>query len=291
VFFHPEGIALARRSSPAPEPVIDLLDFRPCSNDEQRPQALADLVREHGLRGQACVCVLQPSDYQLTQLEAPAVPDAEMRSAVRWRLKEFLTYRVEDAVVDACDIPPAKGRPGPRMMLAVAAPRRRVQAICQAVELAGLALTAIDIPEFALRNLAAQVHDQGGGVALVALSSAAGLITVTHDELLYLARGLEFGEQQLLANPAYADTLVLELQRSLDYYESQLATWPASRVLLAPTLGDRGQLLARMNEQMGLTSYAMELDQLVELRGEFRPELQARALYAVGAALRAEGAA
>jgi MSHA biogenesis protein MshI len=292
VYLSPNGVAVARRVDGAEEPVLDVLAVGDCADPSQWQAQLTRLVREHKLSGHSCVCVLHPSHYQMTQIEAPEVPAAEVRAAVRWRLKEFLSYRVEDAVIDAFELPQAKGRAGPRMMYAVAAPARTVQSLAAAVEGSGLELTAIDVPELALRNLAAQIPDQGGGIAIVSLGADSGLITISQDEHLYLARALEFGERQLETSPSgYGDALVLELQRSLDYYESQLAARPASRVLLAPMAGDRDGLLARMNEQMGTTSYAMDLGQLVELRGEASAEQQVLGFYAAGGALRQEAAA
>lgn len=285
-------MAIARRPNDATEPVIDLLEFRPCPDPAQWGATLAALVRDHGLKGLETVAVLDPGDYQLTQIEAPEVPPEELREAIRWRLKEFLTYRAEDAVVDGFEVPQAKGRPGSRMLFAVAAPKKTVARVAEALEVAGLEPAAIDIPELALRNLTAEVPDQAGGVALVTLEDASGLITITQAETLYLARALEFGQQQLESNPAaYGDSLVLELQRSLDYYESQLAGRPASRVLVAPLAGDRDGLLARMNEQMGMASFGLDLGQLVELSQDAPAELQAQGLCAVGAALRREAAA
>jgi MSHA biogenesis protein MshI len=280
-------VAVARRAGSEREPVIDLIDVRTCAGPSQWKSALGQMVREHGLSQHACVAVLDQSAYQLTQIEAPEVPAAEVRAAVRWRLGEFVAYPLEDAVVDAFELPPVSGRSGPRLMLAVAAPAHAVRPVVDALDAAGLAPEAIDIPELVLRNLAAQVPDQAGGVALVAVGDSGGLITISQGELLYLARALEFGGEQLRSDAdVYADNLVLELQRSLDYYESQLAARPASRVLLAPFDGDRDALLERMNTQMGLASYGLDLSQIVDCASEIPLDRQAQALYAVGGALR-----
>lgn len=291
VYLGDRCIAVARCPVSAGESVIDLVDVRPCAGSSQWDAVLGQLVREHRLAGCAAVAVLDTSAYQLSQIEAPDVPAAELRAAVRWRLKEFVTYRIEDAVVDAFELPSASGR-GARLMLAVAAPVRSVKPVVDALDAARLPIEAIDIPELALRNLAAEVPDQAGGVAVVALGADSGLITISQGESLYLARSVEFGAEQLLANPdGYADTLVLELQRSLDYYESQLASRPASRVLVAKFGGDRDALLERMNAQMGVGSFGLDLSQVVDCEADVPAEYQAQALLAVGAALRSEEAA
>lgn len=285
-----EGVAIAYRSGAA-EPTLEYLAHLPAADDAARAKALAQLVKTHGLSGCGCVCVLPPDTYQLTQLEAPDVPAEELRAALRWRLKEFINYRVEDAVVDAFDAPALKARQGQRMAFAVSTPADTVAVVVEAVKAAGLRLNAIDIPELALRNLAAEVPDQAGGVALVALSDYTGRITISQGDVLYLARNLDYGARQLADNPrGLYDNLGLELQRSLDFYESQLAGRPASRVLVAPMRGDRDGLLEHLNGQLGTGAYALDLAQIVELKAQAELELQAECLLAVGGALREETA-
>ena len=247
---------------------------------------------ECGLAGTPSVAVLSPDYYQITQVEAPQVPAAELRAALRWRLKEFLPYSIEEAVVDGFALPQAPGRSGPAMMLAVSAQARDVGRVAEALSGAGLATEAIDIPELSLRNLAARVPDQAGGVALVALGDSTGLITISQGEDLYLARNLDLGESHLRADAVSAvEHLALELQRSLDYYESQLASSPASRVLLAPFQGDRDVLLERLNEALVVPSFGLDLEQLLECGVDLPMEAPAVLLCAAGAALRARGEA
>ena len=70
--------------------------------------------------------VLRSDDYQLVLVEAPNVAPAELRAAMRWRLKETIDFSVEDAVIDIFEVP-AQNRGGQgRMMYAVAAQRSAV---------------------------------------------------------------------------------------------------------------------------------------------------------------------
>src|SRR5271170_4115289 len=70
--------------------------------------------------------VLRPEDYQLALIEAPDVPPAELRAAMRWRLKETIDFRVEDAVIDVFEVPDQNRGGHRRMMYAVAARRTAV---------------------------------------------------------------------------------------------------------------------------------------------------------------------
>lgn len=223
------------------------------------------------------------------QVEAPDVDPSELRAAIRWRIKDLIDYHIDDAVVDVFEVPDPQGRGGARMMFAVAARLRFVQEVVDTIEASGLRPQAVDVAELALRNLAARVPEQAGGVALIALGERRGLITVCQGDSLYLARNLEFGSRELLDDGELRyESLVLELQRSLDYYESQLAGIPASRILVAPMSGPREALVEYLNRQMGAAAYGLDLEQILELEAPVPAAVQTSGLYAVGAALRRE---
>jgi len=247
---------------------------------------LLDAANTHARRA---VLVLPHTDYQLLQIEAPDVDPAELRAAVRWRIKDLIDYHVEDAVVDVIDVPQPEGRSGPRHMYAVSARLNHVRASAEAVDDAELDLEAIDVAEMALRNLAELAPEQGGGVALVALARSGGLVVISRGETLYLARHLEFGTDVLGGEtPRYGDSLALEVQRSLDYYESQLSSVPASRVLLAPMGLDRSALLDQLQGQLAAPCFGLRVDQVMDIaEGVEEPE-DYPALLAVGGALRQE---
>ena len=56
------------------------------------------------------------------------MPPAELRAAMRWRLKDSIDFRVEDAVIDVFDVPDQNRGGHGRMMYAVAARRSAVDA-------------------------------------------------------------------------------------------------------------------------------------------------------------------
>ena len=62
-------------------------------------------------------------------LDAPDVPEAETKSAVRWRLKDFLDYPVDAATVDVIRIPPDPSAPTKaRSVFAVSARNEHIAA-------------------------------------------------------------------------------------------------------------------------------------------------------------------
>src|SRR5688572_26730648 len=89
-------IANVRRNG-AERPVVEFCSVHPSGNDEA--ETLQRLRREFHLERFRCATLLPAPQYQLQLLDAPNVPDAELKSAVRWKLKDFLEYPVESATV------------------------------------------------------------------------------------------------------------------------------------------------------------------------------------------------
>ena len=101
----------------AERPVVEF-----CSGHPYEADTLQHLRRELHLKRFRCSTLLPAPQYQLQLLDAPNVPDAELKSAVRWKLKDFLEYPVDSATVDVVQVPvdagaPTRGRAGIRRNL------------------------------------------------------------------------------------------------------------------------------------------------------------------------------
>ena len=55
--------------------------------------------------------LLMSADFQMHQVDAPSVPAAEMKTAVRWRVKDIIDYPLDAATVDVLDIPIDRNAP------------------------------------------------------------------------------------------------------------------------------------------------------------------------------------
>ncbi|NIR58009.1 MAG: agglutinin biogenesis protein MshI [Gammaproteobacteria bacterium] len=284
----PDGVALAHVRRNGGPPRLAVAEHRACSPG-QRDAVLGELVKAHRLQGAPSVVSLWPGDYHLLQVEAPDVEASELRSAVRWRIKDLIDFHVDDAVIDVFEIP-GQGQPGrARMMYTVAARTSTIRAGVELVASAGLDLQAIDIAELALRNISERLPEADQGLALLAFIADEVLLTLVRDGELYLSRSLEITPQALAAaGAASVDHVVLELQRSFDYYESHFGHGGIGAVRLGPGVEDGEGLGRALAEALGVPVRTVALDELVELEREPDPLARARCLPAVGAALRSE---
>ena len=240
--------------------------------------------------------LLMPGEYQLLQVEAPNVPEGELKAAVRWSINDMLSYHVDDATLDVLNIPTNQtGGAGKKSLYVVAAPNELIKRRTELFERAHINLSVIDIPEMAQRNIAALYEHEGRALALLAFDESGGLLTFTSDGELFLARRIEVSVGQLQdANESlrqqYFDRLELEIQRSMDYFDRQFNHLPVRRLLVSAP-GNVG-LVERLANSLDLTverldlSEVMDIKDVPELAGD---EAQVYALHALGAALRQEG--
>ena len=165
----PEGVALARVERSRTDRVrLVLAEWRPTEDGVQAWDAIFQVEKAHALRG-ADVSIMAPSSYSLLLVEAADVEPAELRAALRWRIKDLIDFHIDDTVIDVFDLPGDTPRGRARMMYVVATRAAAVRARVNTVEDSHLHLSAIDIPELALRNVAALLPEDVGGVALLHL--------------------------------------------------------------------------------------------------------------------------
>lgn len=211
-------------------PTVDRLKIL-LNEDNNSLSLLTDWVTESGLENAACNLVLDSSDYQLLLVEAPDVPEEEIRDAVRWRIKDLISIPVDKAAIDLFMLPADGSRGGKKMAYVVVAELSRIVERVDQIKEAGLTLISIDIAELALRNVAyLKELDQpeGRGVAIVRLVEGGGTVSLYRKGNLYLSRHFSLSYSGGLLDDIPIDSFILEVQRSLDYYERQMAQPPPS---------------------------------------------------------------
>lgn len=288
-----DGVALAQVDTTKARPHLHSCQFR-AADDAQLADTLAALGKQYALGKAACHTVMPLGSYSLLLIEAPEVPANELRAAVRWRIRELIDFHVDDAVLDVFDAPASGARATRTHLYVVVSRGNDVKQLADRLQDAGIGLAVIDIPELALRNIAARLPEDTHGVALLYFGAERGLIALCRNQTLYLARTLDIGEQRLREaaadgqTEAVFDTLALEVQRSLDYYDRTFQQAPIGHLLVAPLAAPIPGLVEGLHANLGLHARALELGEVVDGAEKFPAEQAARCLLAIGAALRSE---
>ena len=254
---------------------------------------LAPLAQGRDLSRAAVSAVLGTDEYQLVQIEAPEVPPEELRGAVRWKLKDIISFPASEAVIDVFEIPGQARYVESRMLYAVAARADAVERVVSLIKPRVRGFDVIDIPELCLRNIASLLPQDQQGVALISLGEHFAQLTLTCRGVLFLARRIDLGRRQEGSpgeTPGDLDvpSLALELQRSLDYYESHFDR-PAIADIVVTSGDERAErLLGELVAATGHSVTLLDVEELFEVAEGIEPDTRWPGLLALGAALRSE---
>lgn len=255
------------------------------------PDALLRLCQARELKRFRSTTLLAQSDYRILQVESPAVPSEERLQALRWRLKDAVDFSVDTAALGIADIPSEGGRQA--NVFAIAAPVEVIGGHMGRFQQAKMPLAAIDVPEMAVRNVAALFEEANRGLAFLMLNEDESLLVITYHGELCLSRRIEMSA--LAVSPddqerrlQMRERLALELQRTLDNFDRQFGFISVSRLVVA-TEKDSAGLTAALAENLYIPVLAMDLGEVADFAAVpelQQPERQAQGVLAIGAALR-----
>ena len=297
----PDGFGLVHMTREGGgKPRLEMGEFFAHDDAAAFGKKLAAAVKTHQLGRSRCICVPQADRYTLRQIDAPRVEPDELADAARWSVKDLVDFDIEDAVIDVFDIPEPSSSTADRAsrVYVVAMPQRDVDQIASSIHSSGLRIKAIDVVELALRNVAALLPHDEHGVGLLFLTPGLGLLTVTRQGLLYLARNIDVdldlldgkppepGQEASVGDGDGLESLRREVQRSVDYYERQFGQDPISVLFIAPLATPAPMLAEYLADQLSVEVRPLDLNQLVRCDEPLDETLQARCLTAIGGALR-----
>lgn len=291
----PDGVAVVHVSRPAQGlPAVRSIRFFEVGITTLAA-ALGHVARQCQLQGSRWTHLLAMGEYQMLSVDLPNVPVEERKLAVRWAVKDMLEQSVEDTTLDALAIPADPNGAGhSATMLVVAAANRFIEQRQALFDKADMALSAIDVPEVAQRNISALLEPEGQALAMLSFSADGGLVTITFRQELYLSRRMDITLLQLQRDEpeqlrAVHERIALDLQRSLDHFYRQHHAIRLSKLILCLAGPDGARLQEHLQANLYTPVETLSLDAIVDLRlvpELSMPDMQQRYLMVLGAALR-----
>jgi MSHA biogenesis protein MshI len=255
----------------------------------QRTAVLRQLKQQGLFRRARLHLLLAPGQYDLHQTAAPPVAADDLHDALRWQLRGALGYPAEEALLDFAALPQPADAPARPGLLAVTARRSLVAEVLAPLAACGLTVDAIDVPEFAQRNLARHVlPDEAGSHAWLAFDDDTFLLTA------HCLGELAFARRMLLPSTAmgadggadagghFVERVLLQVQRSLDLFERQSGLPPVTRIVVGPHRYAR----AVADELAARAGVGVQLAEAAPLLQPVLAAGNAAASAALGAALR-----
>lgn len=293
----PEGVSVCHVEYGEEGHVIQACGFLPTVSGLTQVEQVSSWLTARGLSGLPCHYVLHPAEYELLLLDAPDVEDAELNDAVQWRVKDLISRPMQDVVVQVFQLPADAYRGRMKMIYVAVVERAVIKSRLRFIRETGLRPHVIDITELALLNIARFLPEMSHqGVGLLRLRSSGGLMLLAHRSDMYFTRTMETGLRGFgspegglqLSTDAVVDNLSLEIQRSLDYYETQLGKGMVNRMYILPLKRPIPALLDDLNRLLPLPIIELDANHHLPLASGVEVEKtdQAYCLACIGAALR-----
>ncbi|MGS0682722.1 MSHA biogenesis protein MshI [Shewanella sp. 125m-7] len=215
-------------------------------------QAFSQVVKEFGAA--KIQIVLAADFYQLLLVDKPNVPVEELCAALLWSVKDIVTQSVTDIHLDYFE----SSKQTTNKVNVVVTEKSFLSALLLAAKNVGLLTSGVTVEEMAISNL---FDDNQARLVLSHREGQELLLTVVKAGEVFMQRRVR-GFLQIDKISAedlgygVADNLSLEIQRSMDYFESQLREAPVSSIELV--MGGQSEQLASLisaNFNQSVTAY------------------------------------
>ena len=152
-------------------------------------------IQALGLRGGELHVMLRPDQYQFLQIDVPAVPAEELRSAARYQIRDMVETHLDDLTIDIMRLGDGQQK-GAGHLYVVAASNAVLRTIGDRAQRQRWPLSVIDIQETAQRNLQSALmgserRPQMAYAALMVISEQQALLTITANDELFYSRRLD----------------------------------------------------------------------------------------------------
>ena len=189
-------------------------------------------------------------------------------------MRDVFDFPIDNATLDVFDLPAEANSGAKGTCFAIATRGDAVAQITDTFERHFRRFDVIDIPELCQRNLAALLPQDAKGVAFLLIRDDFAQLVLTRNRMLYVTRRFDFrqrgelnGDEDAEMNelPLDPQLLSLELQRSLDYYESHFDEGAITDLFIAPA-GIRANLMAaELGASTGLRISMFNIHDLVDV--------------------------
>lgn len=291
----PFGVALAYLSDEQRDGLTSAdCEFFEGSGEDLAPE-LIRWLEQRSLQQVGAQVVLHPTLYHLYFVDRPDVDDENLSDAVRWKIKDLVDVPLKDLVIDAFALPDDAYRGMQKKVYAVAVDRSVLMEQVELLEKLPVEIRGIGISELADRAILNHLYLDPGGAALLRLRSATGTLNLMDSGDLYLTRNIESSVSALESATAETriqvlDELLLEVQRCVDFYDSQLGKGAIRKMLVAPTRLQSTNFNDYLRDHLGMSVHPLDLNESFSFPEPLDFELQSRCFAALAAATDTMGA-
>ncbi|WP_334058607.1 agglutinin biogenesis protein MshI [Alteromonas sp. S005] len=204
----------------------------PFDNRKPLETQLSDALRDFDKETCRVSVVLPQEMYHMVQVDKPELPEEDITTALPWTLGELVPFDSSNIVLDYIDYP-VQTRSGGKKIDVFAADKSSLSALVQRLsKKKEVKLTHIHAKEVLATEMVPD--DDYARLLIIQEPDSEPFLMIVRSRAIWLSRRLRgfvkksAGQEDLVQ---LSDMLGLEIQRSMDFYESQLKQPPLKEIL------------------------------------------------------------
>jgi type IV pilus assembly protein PilM len=269
-------------------------------------EAIKDLMKSLGTKATEVVCSISGNSVIIRKITLPAMTPEELEDQIAWEAEQYIPFDINDVNLDYEILETDLSATGKMTVLLVASKKEIINEYVSVFGEAGLKLVVVDVDSFAVQNIFELNYATAEGkvVALVNIGAAIMNLNVVRDGVSLFTRDIQMGgnlyteeiqrqfalssqeAERIKISGEYADqsrlneimlriseNLALEIQRSLDFYNSSADDDKIAHVYICGGCSKVSYLSEALSRRLGLSVELLNPLQKVSFdEKEFDPE-------------------
>lgn len=252
------------------------------ASEEQLPAVLTQLIKDFDLVGCQTSIVIPAGRVQSTQIESSELPEGDIQATLPWKVKELINIAPQDMICDYIDMPLQPTGQGPKTQV-LATSKKYLEAISAPFHDSGAEISAITTEQFAYAKL--QTTKDAAQLVFIQNKKADAVLLIVKNQEICFARKVRNSAVIMDMTPEQlemggSDSIAIEIQRSIDYFESQLKQPPIKNALLSMRGENAERLITALNQVLPVRTKLISIDNI-----KHTDSLDISYMAAIGAAL------
>jgi len=254
----------------------------------QMAKSLADDVDRFNLITHSCQLILLPGQYQLILMDALDVPEADMAKALRWSLKGYSDYDLDDVAIDVFLLPLETG--DQKKALVALTPLSILNKKRAVYESAFLEITVVSIAEIALKKVLTLMrpstpNPDEAPIIVITICDTIRKLHIVYQDQFCLIRDLSSSARPAPDEPAELADIIGELERSIDYCVNKLNLPEPKQLFFTPGFHRAVDYFQTIKEKLALDVSIIDLNDYLKMESPLSLEVQHEVFYSIAGAL------
>lgn len=269
-------------------------------------ETIRDLVKSLGTKVVDASCSISGNSVIIRKISLPAMTQEELEDQIAWEAEQYIPFDINDVNLDFEILDADLSASGKMTVLLVASKKEIIHEYVSVFSEAGLKLVVVDVDSFAVQNIYELNYTptENEVVALINIGASIMNLNVVKDGISLFTRDVQMGgnlyteeiqrqfavssqdAEQIKLTSDYPDkarlseimsrvneTLSLEINRSLDFYNSTAEDLKIAKVYLSGGCSKVVNLAEVVSQRLGMPVELLNpLKQIICNEKEFDPE-------------------